>query len=179
MIIAPHAAALHPGSGTTTTAWAGGDDGGGGGYGGGGSYDGGGGYGGGGGYDSGSSDAPMSVDRQLKGDLKQAAKLIKQSYETIQTVPSDDFGDEGTKQARLSAFHVNRAAQDLIEQYFDSASPDVASALHTVDADLEDAAWQLARKPSPDGRFNGVDIPGALADTKAASHDLKRIYEQL
>ena len=37
-----------------------------------------------------------------------------------------------------------------------------------ADAQLEDANWQLAKKPSPDGRFNGVDIPGAMRDTEAA-----------
>jgi hypothetical protein len=53
--------------------------------------------------------------------------------------------------------------------------PEVSSHIHQADARLEDAGWQLARKPSPDGRFNGIDLPGALRDTVEAAATLRRI----
>jgi hypothetical protein len=59
-------------------------------------------------------------------------------------------------------------AQQVLEQHFQGEDAAVTSALRTADAHLEDANWQLAKKPSPDGRFNGVDIPGALRDSQAA-----------
>jgi hypothetical protein len=97
-----------------------------------------------------------------------AAQLVRQSLDLIQRVPIDDVGSEHTKQARVDAFQFNKQAQDLLEPHFEGGDPGIISQLRSADASLEDAAWQLARKPSPDGRFNGVDIPGALRDTQAA-----------
>ncbi|MCW2923072.1 MAG: hypothetical protein JWM98_476, partial [Thermoleophilia bacterium] len=84
-------------------------------------------------------------------------------------------GSEGTKDARIAAFHLNTSAQALLEPHFTGTDAATLSVLRTADASLEDAAWQLAKKPSPDGRFNGVDIPGALADTQAALTALQRL----
>ncbi|MCW2974232.1 MAG: hypothetical protein JWN72_2505 [Thermoleophilia bacterium] len=108
-------------------------------------------------------------------DVQQAVSLIGESVGALRGLPQEDTGSEGTKQARISAFHVNRSAQDLLEKYFDTATPEVASTLHTADASLEDAAWQMAKKPSPDGRFNGVDLPGAIADSEAAAQALAQL----
>ena len=67
---------------------------------------------------------------------------------------------------RVRIFKTNLAVQKRIEKQLADTNPDtVKSELRKADAYLEDAAWQLARKPSPDGRFDGVDIPGAVRDT--------------
>lgn len=108
-------------------------------------------------------------------DVQQAVNLIGESVGALRQLPQTDTGSEATKQARISAYHVNRSAQDLLEKYFDTATPDVASSLHVADASLEDAAWQMAKKPSPDGRFNGVDLPGAIADSEAAADALAQL----
>ena len=52
-------------------------------------------------------------------------------------------------------------------------------ALSAADASLEDANWQLAKKPSPDGRFNGVDVPGAVSDTQHAVELLNGLLTSL
>jgi hypothetical protein len=111
----------------------------------------------------------------VSSDAKDAAALVRQSIERIRTVPVSDKGDASTKDARIAAFNLNMQAQKLLEQHFQFPDAAVTSQLHTADAHLEDANWQLAKKPSPDGRFTGVDIPGALRDSEAAAQILDQI----
>jgi hypothetical protein len=105
---------------------------------------------------------------QLGTDAARAADLVRQSIDRIRTVPTDDRGSDSTKQARIDAYHLNLQAQEVLQGHFQGEDAAVTSQLRTADAHLEDANWQLAKKPSPDGRFNGVDIPGALRDSQAA-----------
>lgn len=119
-------------------------------------------------------------------DAARAAELVRQSIEKISTVPTTDKGDASTKDARIGAFNLNMEAQKVLEQYFgsdqapgrDAGSPEVLSQMRAADAHLEDANWQLAKKPSPDGRFNGVDIPGALRDSQSAVAILEQLSIQ-
>lgn len=104
----------------------------------------------------------------LVADVASAVGLVDQSIASIRTVPLGDLGSEATKDARIAAFHLNLGAQHLLEPHFETAEAGLASHLHSADAFLEDANWQLAKRPSPDGRFNGVDVPGALRDSQAA-----------
>jgi hypothetical protein len=99
-------------------------------------------------------------------DVTEAARLATAASDMLAGVPRDDVGAESTKDLRIRIYKTNMAAQSRIERQFDAGNPmDVVSALRTADASLEDANWQLAKKPSPDGRFNGVDVPGAVRDT--------------
>ncbi|MCW2923071.1 MAG: hypothetical protein JWM98_475 [Thermoleophilia bacterium] len=113
--------------------------------------------------------AGATLDRATRSDVEAAVALIRQSVDTIRTVPASDTGSEATKAARIGAFHLNLDAQAKLEPHFTGGDAKVTSELRRADASLEDAAWQLAKKPSPDGRFNGVDVPGALRDTQAAA----------
>ncbi|MCW2921098.1 MAG: hypothetical protein JWL76_972 [Thermoleophilia bacterium] len=112
-------------------------------------------------------------------DAAQAAKLVRRSLETIRQLPTEDTGTAGTKDARIAAYNLNMDAQKLIEPYFNAGDEFVTSQLRSADASLEDANWQLAKKPSPDGRFNGVDIPGAQRDTDAAAVTLEKLVSAL
>jgi hypothetical protein len=112
-------------------------------------------------------------------DAAQAAKLVRRSLETIRQLPTDDTGTAGTKDARIAAYNLNMDAQKLIEPYFNGTDEFVTSQLRSADASLEDANWQLAKKPSPDGRFNGVDVPGAQRDTDAAATTLEKLVSAL
>jgi hypothetical protein len=107
-----------------------------------------------------------------------AATLARQSLDTIMSLPVDDRGSDATKQARIAAFNQNKEAQAQIEPLFETTDQAVSSQLHTADAHLEDANWQLAKKPSPDGRFNGVDVAGARRDTEAAIALLDQLAQQ-
>jgi hypothetical protein len=118
---------------------------------------------------------PQVPTTRLTADVNRAVDLIRESMSTIQTVPVNDRGDESTKQARLAAYHVNRAAQDLLEQHFTTETDAVSRVLRAADVSLTDAAWQLAKKPSDDGRFNGVNIPGALRSSSAAIDMLQEL----
>ncbi len=102
--------------------------------------------------------------------LSEAVDNVRKSIQLIETVPVTDKGDASTKDARIGAYNANMAAQNVIEDVFLREDIDAAlvSTLREADAHLEDANWQLAKKPSPDGRFTGVDIPGALRDSHAA-----------
>ena len=83
----------------------------------------------------------------------------------------DDAAEVGSKDARISAFRVNKDGQGRLTKYVDEPSlvePEVSSLINQADARLEDAGWQMARKPSPDGRFNGIDLPGSLRDSRDA-----------
>lgn len=111
---------------------------------------------------------PTPEPTQVQLDARRAAGLVQQSIAKIQQVPASDHGDASTKDLRIAAFNLNKQAQEVLERHFGAADEALVSQLRTADASLEDAAWQLAKKPSPDGRFNGVDIPGALRDSRAA-----------
>ena len=111
---------------------------------------------------------PFPGGSQVAKDAARAAELVRQSIARIETVPVTDRGDAATKDARIAAFNLNMEAQKVLEQHFGGSDANITSELRRADAHLEDANWQLAKKPSPDGRFNGVDIPGALRDSQAA-----------
>ncbi|MCW2921561.1 MAG: hypothetical protein JWL76_1435 [Thermoleophilia bacterium] len=115
------------------------------------------------------------------GVLREAVDHVTQSIELIETVPVSDKGDASTKDARIGAYNANMAAQNVIEDVFlrEDVDHKLVSTLREADAHLEDANWQLAKKPSPDGRFTGVDIPGALRDSHAALDLLTGVIEAL
>ncbi|MCW2921542.1 MAG: hypothetical protein JWL76_1416 [Thermoleophilia bacterium] len=99
-------------------------------------------------------------------DLTESSRLAAKAVEMLGTVPLDDVGSEATKDIRIRVFKTNMAVQKRLEKQLNETNPEaVVSELRKADAYLEDANWQLAKKPSPDGRFNGVDIPGAVRDT--------------
>jgi hypothetical protein len=97
-----------------------------------------------------------------------AYDLVQQSLDEIHRVPPADRGSAATKETRVRAYDLNKQAQLLLEQHFGTADAATVSQLRTADASLEDASWQLTNQPSPDGRFTGVDIPGAVRDSRAA-----------
>jgi hypothetical protein len=111
----------------------------------------------------------------VASDVERAIGFINQSISKIRTVPVSDHGDASTKDARIAAFNLNMEAQKALEPHFQGEDAGITSALRSADASLEDANWQLAKKPSPDGRFNGVDIPGALRDSQAAVDALAKL----
>ena len=99
-------------------------------------------------------------------DLTESSRLASKAVEMLGTVPLDDVGSEATKDIRIRVFKTNLAVQKRLEKQLNETNPEaVVSELRKADAYLEDANWQLAKKPSPDGRFNGVDVPGAVRDT--------------
>ena len=122
---------------------------------------------------------PTPGSGEVVRDAAEAAKLVRRSLETIRQLPTDDAGTAGTKDARIAAYNLNMDAQKLIEPYFNAGDEFVTSQLRSADASLEDANWQLAKKPSPDGRFNGVDIAGAQRDTDAAAVTLEKLVSAL
>lgn len=116
------------------------------------------------------------ISSSLVVDLTEAARLVGRAVEMLDTVPPDDVGSEATKDLRIRIFRTNAAAQSRLERQLDAGNPDrVLSELRRADAYLEDANWQLARKPSPDGRFDGVDIPGAVRDTREGARVLDEL----
>jgi hypothetical protein len=88
----------------------------------------------------------------------------------------DDAAKASTRDARIGAAKLNLEAQERLQPHLDSGlDVTVSSRLRNADASLEDAAWQLASKPSPDGRFSGTDLPGALRDSRAAVAILREL----
>jgi hypothetical protein len=75
-----------------------------------------------------------------------------------------------TKDARLGAKHLNEEAQGRLQSHFDDADlqPAIESRLHLADGALEDSNWQLAKNPSPDGRFAGLDLAGSRNSLQSA-----------
>ncbi len=122
---------------------------------------------------------PGTGSGEVIRDAAEAAKLVRRSLETIRQLPTDDTGTAATKDARIAAYNLNMDAQKLIEPHFNSGDDFITSQLRSADASLEDANWQLAKKPSPDGRFNGVDVPGAQRDTDAAASTLEKLVSAL
>ncbi|MCW2923207.1 MAG: hypothetical protein JWM98_611, partial [Thermoleophilia bacterium] len=68
----------------------------------------------------------------LRDDVRQAAQLVQQSLDTIRRVPSNDQGSEGTKDARIAAFHLNTSAQALLEPHFTGTDAATLSVLRTA-----------------------------------------------
>ena len=120
---------------------------------------------------------PLSgISSTLVVDLTEASRLVSRAVEMLATVPRDDTGSDTTKDLRIRIFKTNMATQLRLERQIGvTTSPEVLSTLRSADAYLEDANWQLAKKPSPDGRFNGVDVPGAVRDTAEGA----RLIDQL
>lgn len=96
---------------------------------------------------------------------------VRSMVDTIRSLPVDDRGSDRTKSARLAANDASLAAQRLIEPYMDGTDW-TSQRLRAADQMLEDANWQLTRESSPDGRFNGVDLRGALRDAQGALAEL-------
>jgi hypothetical protein len=119
------------------------------------------------------------VSRGVVEDVTEGLRLSREAARIITTIPQADTGTDATKDARIKAFNTNMAAQKRIEAQFGVADEGVVSALRAADASLEDANWQLAKKPSPDGRFNGVDVPGALRDTERAVELLDELLARI
>lgn len=101
-------------------------------------------------------------------DVQRAAGLVQKSLDLILKVPAERGADESTKPLRKEAYDMNRAAQAVLEPLFEKTSGFTHQNLRAADASLEDVTWQLIGKPSPDGRFNGVDINGAIDNTRQA-----------
>lgn len=113
----------------------------------------------------------------LADAARAAADLARDSRTVIDRIPAHDRGSEMTKSARLEAYDLNMRAQQRIEPLFSSVDQATASRLRAADARLEDANWQLTNQHSPDGRFRGVDIPGARRDTDAAIRLLHELVD--
>ncbi|MCW2949181.1 MAG: hypothetical protein JWN41_194 [Thermoleophilia bacterium] len=122
---------------------------------------------------------PGGASQSLVVDVTEAVRLAKKSADIITSLPQNDTGSDATKSDRIAAYKTNLASQSRIERQFDSGlASGVVSVLREADASLEDANWQLAKKPSPDGRFNGVDVPGALRDTTHAVDLLQHLLDE-
>lgn len=111
----------------------------------------------------------------IQGTVALAAELVTQSIGRVRALPANDTGSDATKQARIEAHRMNMQAQQVLEPLFTNQDQNLVSQLRSADAHLEDANWQLAKKPSPDGRFNGVDIPGALRSSEQALQLLEQV----
>lgn len=120
---------------------------------------------------------PSGVSTSLVVDLTEASRLANRAVEMLAEIPVSDTGSDATKESRIRVYKTNMAAQSRIERQIDAAgnAVDVLSGLRRADAHLEDANWQLAKKPSPDGRFTGVDIPGAVRDTREGARLLDEL----
>ncbi len=124
-------------------------------------------------------DPNPGTSRTLVEDVTEGLRLATEAARIIGTVSPTDKGDESSKDVRIKAYKTNLAAQSRLEKQMQGNSQDVISVLRSADASLEDANWQLAKKPSPDGRFNGVDVPGALRDTQKAVGLLDGLLDKL
>ncbi len=119
----------------------------------------------------GPSPTPLpGVDPIIARNVKAALKYLATSESSLASIPNDAQEAETWLPTRKSARQDNLDAQKLLEDRFlDPKTPqNVVSTLRRADATLEDVTWQIVGKPSPDGRFKGVDIPGALRDTRDA-----------
>ncbi len=110
------------------------------------------------------------VDPVVARDVRRALEFLAKSEGSLASIPLDAQEAETWLPTRKSARQDNLDAQKLLEDRFLAAGTpqSVVSTLRRADATLEDVTWQIVGKPSPDGRFNGVDIPGAIRDTQAA-----------
>ncbi len=110
------------------------------------------------------------VAKILTTALGAADSRIGRSIGQLLSVAKGSEASEPFMSFRKEARTLNLAAQEQLETLFTrkGVPKAVVSALRSADASLEDATWQIVGKPSPDGRFNGVDIPGAIRDTRDA-----------
>ncbi len=102
---------------------------------------------------------------------------IEQLIANHGTDAMDDAALATSKDARLGVRDVNLEAQARVQPHMGDSSlhASITSRLKNADATLEDVNWQVAKKPSPDGRFNGVDLSGAARDARAASSILSEL----
>ncbi|MCW2921096.1 MAG: hypothetical protein JWL76_970 [Thermoleophilia bacterium] len=91
----------------------------------------------------------------------------------------DAVANAATKDARIAAFRVNKDAQARLRPVFEDTSMNehVRSLTKQADASLEDSSWQIQNKDSPDGRFVGIDLGGALDDARDAAEALRKILQ--
>jgi hypothetical protein len=128
---------------------------------------------------------PWTPDGALLRDVSEAVRLLGIGVETLQTIDPQaakaNPADPAIKVARKKVYDCNMTAQGHIETQFqrDDAPAALVTTLRQADAFLEDANWQVVPKPSPDGRFNGIDIPGATRDTKKAARILGDLLGEL
>lgn len=88
----------------------------------------------------------------------------------------DDAQLAATKDARIGVHRLNIDAQARLQANFENGLDEaITSRLQNADATLEDLGWQLAKTPSPDGRFNGVNLPGALREARNAAAVLREL----
>jgi hypothetical protein len=127
---------------------------------------------------------PFALAPRLLDDVGVAISRVDETIGRIEqligahgTGTMDDATLAVSKDARLGVRTVNLEAQARIQPHMDDRSlhASITSRLSNADATLEDVNWQVAKKPSPDGRFNGVDLNGALRDARAASSILSEL----
>lgn len=128
---------------------------------------------------------PFALSGRQLDDFGTAARRVEEAIERIQGLvaqhgdgPWDDATMAATKDARIGVKNVSLEAQARIQPHIAEGvdtAPTIFSKLKQADANLEDMGWQLAKKPSPDGRFNGVDLPGALNDGRNAAAVLREL----
>jgi len=75
---------------------------------------------------------------------------------------------EASKGERIRAYHLNMAGQELLGGVKRSGPRAVGDVIDSARQRMMDANWQLAKRTSPDRRFTGVDLDGALRDSQAA-----------
>jgi hypothetical protein len=121
---------------------------------------------------------PFALAPRLLDDIGVAISRVDETAGRIEqliaahgTGTMDDAVLAASKDARLGVRNVNLEAQARIQPHMEDSSlhASITSRLTNADATLEDVNWQVAKSPSPDGRFNGVDLNGALRDARAAS----------
>jgi hypothetical protein len=128
---------------------------------------------------------PFALSGRALDDIGTAGRRVDEAIERIQSLiaqhgegPFDEATMAATKDARIGVKNVSLEAQARIQPYIaDGAGtePSVFSKLKQADANLEDSNWQLAKKPSPDGRFNGLDLKGSLGDAVRAQTLLREL----
>jgi hypothetical protein len=128
---------------------------------------------------------PFSLTGRALDDIGTAGKRVDEAIERIQALiaqhgdgPFDEAMLASTKDARVGVKNVSLEAQARIEPYIAEGAgtePAVFSKLKQADANLEDSNWQLAKNPSPDGRFNGLDLQGSLGDAVRAQTLLREL----
>lgn len=114
--------------------------------------------------------AAAPPDSALIAGLTEADRLLDKDLKILKTIPADKATDGAYTPVRKQVYDTNMAAQQQLEQQFQrpGIDPDAVSHMRRADANLEDANWQVVPKVSPDGRFHGIDIPGAIASTTEA-----------
>jgi hypothetical protein len=117
-------------------------------------------------------DVAVAIQRVTDTTLKVDELIAAHGSEPVTSALLDS-----TKDARLGAKHLNEEAQGRLQAHFADADlqPAIESKLHNADGALEDANWQLAKNPSPDGRFAGLDLAGSRRSLETAVAVLSEI----